>query len=69
MYEANPLSYLTEQAGGKGSTGTERVLAIQPQKLHQRLPLFMGSRADIEELEGYEKYGGVQQVGTKKYEV
>lgn len=54
------------QAGGKGSTGTERVLSVKPSTLHQRLPLFLGSPADIEELEGY---GDVQQLGAKKYSV
>ena len=52
------------QAGGRGSNGTDRMLDIQPEKLHQRLPLFLGSPDDIAELESY---GDVQQLGTKKY--
>lgn len=53
------------QAGGKGSDGRRRILAIAPTQLHQRLPLFLGSRLDIEELEGY---ADVQQLSGKKYD-
>jgi len=66
VYEANPLAFLAEQAGGKGSNGISRILDIQPARLHQRVPLFLGSRLDIEELESY---GNVQQLGSKKYDV
>ena len=47
-YEANPLCYVAEQAGGAGSTGTERILDVQPQQLHQRTPLIVGN-ADVVE--------------------
>lgn len=66
VYEANPLSFLVEQAGGKGSDGKNRILSIQPVKLHQRLPLFLGSCEDMEELESY---GDVQQKVNAGYEV
>lgn len=66
VYEANPLSFLVENAGGKGSDGITRILSIQPVKLHQRLPLFLGSLEDIEELESY---GDVQQKVNPGYEV
>ncbi|GMH03038.1 hypothetical protein Nepgr_004877 [Nepenthes gracilis] len=66
VYEANPLSFLAEQAGGKGSDGRGRILSIQPVKLHQKLPLFLGSPEDIEELESY---GDVQQKVNPGYEV
>lgn len=66
VYEANPLSFLVEQAGGKGSNGKNRILSIQPVKLHQRLPLFLGSLEDMEELESY---GDVQQKVNPGYEV
>lgn len=56
----------TPQAGGKGSDGKRRILDIAPSKLHQRLPLFLGSKLDIQELEGY---GDVQQLSGKKYDV
>ncbi|XP_038991176.1 fructose-1,6-bisphosphatase, chloroplastic-like [Hibiscus syriacus] len=66
VYEASPLSFLAEQAGGKGSDGKRRILSIQPVKLHQRLPLFLGSCEDIDELESY---GDVQQKVNPGYEV
>ncbi|GMY38979.1 fructose-1,6-bisphosphatase, cytosolic [Fagus crenata] len=66
VYEANPLSFLVEQAGGRGSDGKSRILSIQPVKLHQRLPLFLGSLDDMEELESY---GDVQQKVNPGYEV
>ena len=45
-YEANPLCYIAEQAGGAGSSGSQRILAIQPAELHQRTPLIVGN-ADL----------------------
>ncbi|GLT97999.1 hypothetical protein SLE2022_155360 [Rubroshorea leprosula] len=66
VYEANPLSFLAEQAGGRGSDGKSRILSMQPVKLHQRLPLFLGSPEDIDELESY---GDVQQKVNPGYEV
>ena len=57
---------LQVQAGGIGSTGEQRILEMQPEALHQRLPVFIGSPDDILELESYDN---VQQLGTKKYSV
>lgn len=54
------------QAGGCGSDGARRILDIPPERLHQRLPLFLGSPADIAELEGY---GDVQQLRNPGYTV
>lgn len=48
MYEANPMGMLIEQAGGMASTGKEPILELQASELHQRVPLFLGSRRDIE---------------------
>jgi fructose-1,6-bisphosphatase I len=50
LYEANPISMLVEQAGGMGSTGFRRILDIVPESVHQRVPTFIGSVQDIEEL-------------------
>ena len=44
MYEANPLAFIAEQAGGSASSGKERILDIQPQKLHQRTALIIGNK-------------------------
>lgn len=53
LYECNALAYLVEQAGGKASTGLKRVLDVQPEELHQRIPLFIGSKKMVEEAEAY----------------
>jgi fructose-1,6-bisphosphatase I len=47
MYEAAPLAMIAEQAGGAASTGTQRILEIEPTDLHQRVPLYIGSKADV----------------------
>lgn len=44
MYEANPLGFIAEQAGGAASSGSQRILDIQPDELHQRVPLFIGNK-------------------------
>jgi fructose-1,6-bisphosphatase I len=53
MYEANPLAFIVEQAGGKASTGKKRILDIQPTTLHQKVPLVIGSREDVDLYETY----------------
>jgi len=55
LYECAPMSFLAEQAGGSGSTGTQRVLDILPEKVHQRVPLFIGSKNEVEYLESFTK--------------
>ena len=55
LYEANPLAYIVEQAGGYASTGYERILDIKPDKLHQRVPLIIGSRDDVLAYEEFAK--------------
>ena len=49
MYEANPLGYVAEQAGGAVSDGARRVLDVVPERLHQRTPLIVGDRALVEQ--------------------
>jgi fructose-1,6-bisphosphatase I len=51
MYEGNPLALIVEQAGGKASTGTMRILDIEPKALHQRVPLIIGSAEDVSRAE------------------
>jgi fructose-1,6-bisphosphatase I len=53
LYEANPLGFIVEQAGGRASTGTERILELEPKTLHQRVPLFIGSRHDVDAAEAF----------------
>ena len=55
MYEANPMAMLVEQAGGAASTGRERILDVQPHKLHQRVPVILGSRAEVERVADYHR--------------
>ncbi|HCA79725.1 MAG TPA: fructose-bisphosphatase class I, partial [Bacteroidetes bacterium] len=47
MYEGNPMAFLVEQAGGHATDGFKRILDIQPASLHERTPLFLGSREDV----------------------
>jgi fructose-1,6-bisphosphatase I len=49
LYEASPLAFIVEQAQGKGSDGRQMILDIVPQKLHQRVPLIIGSEEDVDE--------------------
>lgn len=60
MYEANPLSMIVENAGGKSSNGKKRILEIIPEKLHQRTPLFIGSYDDVTECEMYVSNDGIE---------
>ena len=48
MYEANPLAFITEQAGGLATDGEKRILEIQPDSIHQRTPLIIGSQQEVE---------------------
>ena len=53
MYEANPMSFIIEQAGGAATNGRQRILDIQPTSLHQRVPVFLGSKDEVERVTGY----------------
>ena len=53
LYEANPMAMIVEQAGGAATTGRQRVLDLQPTSLHQRVPLILGSRREVERLVSY----------------
>ncbi|WP_226388671.1 class 1 fructose-bisphosphatase [Penaeicola halotolerans] len=55
MYEAQALAFIVEQAGGKASDGQRRILEIEPENLHQRVPLYIGSKSMVNEVEGYVK--------------
>src|SRR6185295_10573934 len=48
LYEANPMAFLAEQAGGMATDGKDRILDIQPDSLHQRTSLVVGSREEVE---------------------
>ncbi|MBT9531792.1 MAG: class 1 fructose-bisphosphatase [Pseudomonas sp.] len=53
MYEANPMSFIIEQAGGMATNGHERILDIQPTSLHQRVAVFLGSKEEVERVTAY----------------
>ncbi|KZV18537.1 fructose-1,6-bisphosphatase, chloroplastic [Dorcoceras hygrometricum] len=53
LYECAPMSYLVEQAGGKATDGSQRILDIRPDQVHQRTPIFIGSADEVEKLEKY----------------
>jgi len=53
LYECAPMSFIAEQAGGMGSTGRGRVLDIQPDEVHQRVPFYTGSREEVQYLESF----------------
>lgn len=48
LYEANPIAFIAEQAGGQATTGQERVLDVMPQSIHQRTPLVVGSQVEMD---------------------
>jgi fructose-1,6-bisphosphatase I len=53
MYEANPMSWLIEQAGGASTNGRQRILDLQPTKLHERVSVILGSKNEVERVTGY----------------
>ncbi|MEY4768510.1 MAG: putative fructose,6-bisphosphatase [Pseudomonadota bacterium] len=55
LYEANPIAWIVEQAGGLATTGTQSILEIQPESLHQRVPLILGSKQEIERIIDYHR--------------
>ena len=50
LYECNPMSFLIEKAGGAATTGTQRILDIVPTGIHQRSPIFLGSKRDVDKI-------------------
>ena len=55
LYEASPISFIVEQAGGRSSTGRERILDVRPDGLHQRVGLICGAREEVERLDLYHR--------------
>lgn len=53
VYEANPIAWIVEQAGGKASTGDARILDLQPKELHQKVALIVGSKGEVEMYEDF----------------
>ena len=55
MYEANPMGWLVEQAGGAATNGHQRILDVQPTKLHQRVSVILGSKNEVERITAYHR--------------
>lgn len=53
LYECNPIAFLVEQAGGAATTGTQRILEVMPENVHQRIPMIFGSKREIARVERY----------------
>ena len=53
MYEANPMSWLIEQAGGAATNGRQRILDIAPEQLHQRVSVVLGSKNEVDRVTQY----------------
>ncbi|WP_416441321.1 class 1 fructose-bisphosphatase [Leeuwenhoekiella sp. A16] len=53
LYECNPMAFLTEQAGGKCTNGTVRIMILQPNELHERVPFFCGNKKMVEKAESF----------------
>jgi fructose-1,6-bisphosphatase I len=58
LYEANPMSLIIERAGGMATTGRERILDILPEELHQRIPVILGSKKEVEIVSAYHREMG-----------
>ena len=64
MYEANPMSFIIEQAGGASHTGYQRIMEVKPDGLHQRVPVILGSKEEVDVVVGYHRddKGGDREV-------
>ena len=59
LYECNPMAFLIEQAGGLATTGRQRLMDIVPKDIHERAPVYMGSRDDVQDvIDIYKKNDG-----------
>jgi len=64
LYEANPIGFLMEQAGGRASTGRQPMLGVKPTELHQRIGLVFGSRHEVERIERYHHEPATKDTGN-----
>jgi len=64
LYEANPIGFIMEQAGGRASTGRQPMLGVKPSSLHQRIGLVFGSKNEVERIERYHHEPATRGVGT-----
>ncbi len=69
LYEAYPMAFIVEQAGGAASTGRERILDMQPEALHQRVPVILGSKNEVELVVGYHNELGLEEFKSPLFNV
>ena len=69
LYEANPIAFIVEQAGGRASTGRQPVMQVKPSSLHQRIGLVFGSRNEVERIERYHHDPQTQDSGNPLFAV
>jgi fructose-1,6-bisphosphatase I/sedoheptulose-1,7-bisphosphatase len=67
LYEANPIGFLIEQAGGRATTGVERILDVVPHDIHQRVGLIFGSSEEVERIEAYHAQPADDQIDIPFY--
>ncbi len=64
LYEANPIGFVIEQAGGRASTGRQPMLGVMPTELHQRIGVIFGSKNEVERIERYHRDPSTRDAGT-----
>ena len=69
LYEANPMAFIVEQAGGVASTGRERILELTPESLHQRVPVILGSKNEVERVASYHRDAVVEEFKSPLFNV
>jgi fructose-1,6-bisphosphatase I/sedoheptulose-1,7-bisphosphatase len=69
LYEANPIGFVMEQAGGRASTGRQPMLGVKPTALHQRIGLVFGSKNEVERIERYHHEPATRDAGSPLFAV
>ena len=69
LYEANPMAFIVEQAGGAASTGRERILDLVPEQLPQRVPVILGSKNEVERVVSYHSESASEEFKSPLFNV
>jgi fructose-1,6-bisphosphatase I len=64
MYEANPMAFLVEQAGGAASNGLQRIMDVSPTKLHERVAVVLGSRNEVQRVVDYHQQAQAERAAA-----
>ena len=68
LYEANPVAFIAEQAGGEATDGSQRIMEVHPTDIHQRTPLIVGSRVEMDKFKEFVKPAAKQSAGSREVE-